>query len=199
MTRKETLDILNKVNDMIDNMSDEELYDHMVKTSPSFRKTLKDFDDFCRENEMNMENAEIGKKDDNFGHIYLNGDAYNRIIKVLNDYKSLIHKNICRLSSHHYSDAKDILELAENLVEVEDTIKLVGDSFRLDISVPEEDYLMNWEEWNRNHSRNAADDKFLMDQLEKSMQTPEAQAKIWNSFLSGNVYKKDIEAEEKKE
>ena len=49
MTRQETLDIIDRLNKKLDSMTDEELYDHMMKTSPSFRKTVEDLDRWLRE------------------------------------------------------------------------------------------------------------------------------------------------------
>ena len=49
MTRQETLDIIKQVNDKIDSMTDEELYEHLMKTSPSFRKTVEDLDRWLKE------------------------------------------------------------------------------------------------------------------------------------------------------
>jgi len=54
MTREETLNILQQVNDTIDSMTDEELYDYMMKTSPSFRKTIGRLDKFIEDNDMNQ-------------------------------------------------------------------------------------------------------------------------------------------------
>lgn len=351
MTRKESLDILKEVNKKIDSMTDEELYDHMVKTSPSFRKTLKDLDDFCKEEEirelmdwmthhygmgnkiyftpqfkdeeslhkfaesiydkymnkrknefklaeeLDMDNEifdeygnykfnwvpkhtptdvsttgerplseqlmdlgiidgntvkptpkmedlksnfhnpfkpednwtadnktdkanldaidnkadpgprgkekitpieikleprtspeqkEIGKKDEKFRNICLNEDIYCKIVDALDGYISLIHDNICGLVSYRFSNAKDVLELAEKLVKAEDTLNLVRDTFRPDRAHAVLD-----------DAHNIADTDFLMEQLEKAMQVPENKAKIWNTVLSANVYKKDITAEEK--
>ena len=44
--RAKTLGILNELNELLDSMTDEELYDHMMKTSPSFRETMKKFNEF---------------------------------------------------------------------------------------------------------------------------------------------------------
>ena len=147
---------------------------------------------------------DISKKNDKFNDIYINKDVYHKITKALNDYKSLIHKELSRLSSYHYSNSKDILKLAEALIELDKTINLVRDTFRPNsapVVLDEINYLMNWDEWRKNHSdennRNAVDDEFLMKQLEKAMQSPGNQAKIWNAMLSANVYKKDIMVEEK--
>ena len=40
------LKIINELNEHLDSMTDEELYDHMMKTSPSFRETMKKFNEF---------------------------------------------------------------------------------------------------------------------------------------------------------
>lgn len=130
--------------------------------------------------------TDVGKKDEKFNTIYLNGDTYNKIIGALNDYKSLIHSDICRLASYHYSNSKELLELAEKLVKAEDTLNLVRDTFRPDRATVVLD-----------GAHNLADTDFIMEQLEKAMQVPENQAKIWNAMLSANVYKNDIMAEDK--
>lgn len=44
--KERSLSIINELNELIDSMSDEELYDHMMKTSPSFRETMKKFNEF---------------------------------------------------------------------------------------------------------------------------------------------------------
>ena len=49
MTRQETLDIIDRLNKKLDSMTDEELYEHMMKTSPSFRKTIEDLDRWLEE------------------------------------------------------------------------------------------------------------------------------------------------------
>lgn len=49
MTREETLKILSDLNKLLDSMSDEELYEHMMKTSPSFRETVEKLDKFLEE------------------------------------------------------------------------------------------------------------------------------------------------------
>ena len=49
MTREETLNILDNLNKLLDSMSDEELYEHMIKTSPSFRETIKKLNNFIKE------------------------------------------------------------------------------------------------------------------------------------------------------
>lgn len=49
MTREETLKILSDLNKLLDSMSDEELYEHMMKTSPSFRETIEKLDKFLKE------------------------------------------------------------------------------------------------------------------------------------------------------
>ena len=131
--------------------------------------------------------TDVGKKDEKFSNIYLNGDTYHKITEALNDYISLIHSDLCRLASYHYSNSKEVLELAEKLVKAEDTLNLVRDTFRPDRAPVVLD----------NAAHNAVDNEFLMEQLEKAMQVPENQAKIWNSLLSANVYKKEIMAEEK--
>ena len=46
MTRQETLDILDRLNRKLESMTDEELYEHMMATSPSFRKTVESLDDY---------------------------------------------------------------------------------------------------------------------------------------------------------
>jgi len=130
------------------------------------------------------DDEDIGKKDEKFSNIYLNGDTYHKITEALNDYISLIHSDLCRLASYHYSNPKEVLELAEKLVKAEDTLNLVRDTFRPDRAPAVLDA-----------AHNAVDDDFLMEQREKAMQVPENQAKIWNSFLSGNVYTKDTESE----
>ena len=49
MTREETLKNLVDLNKLLDSMSDEELYEHMMKTSPSFRETIEKLDKFLKE------------------------------------------------------------------------------------------------------------------------------------------------------
>lgn len=49
MTRQEKIDILTRLNEKLDSMTDEELYEHMMKTSPSFRKTVEDLDKWLKE------------------------------------------------------------------------------------------------------------------------------------------------------
>lgn len=44
MDRKEVLDILTTFNEQLNKMTEEELYNHMMETSPSFRKTVSDLD-----------------------------------------------------------------------------------------------------------------------------------------------------------
>ncbi len=46
MNRQEVLDLLTAFNEQLDRMSEEELYAHMMKTSPSFRATVAALDDF---------------------------------------------------------------------------------------------------------------------------------------------------------
>ena len=45
MTKQEVLKILQEVNDIIDSMTKEELYDHMMATSSSFRKLVESLED----------------------------------------------------------------------------------------------------------------------------------------------------------
>lgn len=52
MTRQETLDILKKLNDKLNSMTDEELYEHMMKTSPSFRHTIEEVDKWVEAQEL---------------------------------------------------------------------------------------------------------------------------------------------------
>lgn len=52
MTRQETLDILNKLNNKLNSMTDEELYEHMMKTSPSFRHTIEEVDKWVEAQEL---------------------------------------------------------------------------------------------------------------------------------------------------
>ena len=54
--RERTLRILNELNDLLDTMTDEELYEHMMKTSPSFRETMRKFDKFIEEKEKEEAN-----------------------------------------------------------------------------------------------------------------------------------------------
>ena len=56
MTRQEALDIIDRLNKKLDSMTDEELYEHMMKTSPSFRKTVEDLDRWLEE-ELNEKNS----------------------------------------------------------------------------------------------------------------------------------------------
>lgn len=258
MTRKETLDIINRLNKKLDSMTDEELYEHMMKTSPSFRHTIEEVDKWVKAQELkedkifdeygnykfnwvpkhtptdvsttggrplseqlmdlgiidgntvkptpkmddlksNFHNpfqseghwtsdnktgiinpdavdnktdypgprgkekitpieikiehispcdfdaenddendyedeTDVGKKDEKFRNICLNGDIYCKIVDALDGYISLIHDNICGLVSYRFSNAKDVLELAEKLVKAEDTLNLVRDTFRPDTS-----------------------------------------------------------------
>lgn len=52
MTRQEALDNITKLNQLLDSMTDEELYEHMMATSPSFRKTVKSLDDIPEESDV---------------------------------------------------------------------------------------------------------------------------------------------------
>ena len=52
MTRQETLDILDKLNKKLESMTDEELYEHMMKTSPSFRHTIEEVDKWVEAQEL---------------------------------------------------------------------------------------------------------------------------------------------------
>ena len=49
MTREEILKNLDNLNKLLDSITDEELYEHMIKTSPSFRETIRKFNDFLKE------------------------------------------------------------------------------------------------------------------------------------------------------
>lgn len=49
MTREEALKKIDDLNKLLDSMSDEELYEHMMKTSPSFRETIEKLDKFLEE------------------------------------------------------------------------------------------------------------------------------------------------------
>lgn len=49
MTRQETIDMIDGLNKKLDSMTDEELYEHMMKTSPSFRKTMEELDRWLKE------------------------------------------------------------------------------------------------------------------------------------------------------
>lgn len=49
MTREETLKNLNDLNKLLDSTPDEEIYEHMMKTSPSFRETVEKLDKFLKE------------------------------------------------------------------------------------------------------------------------------------------------------
>jgi hypothetical protein len=49
MTRQETIDRIDGLNKKLDSMTDEEMYEHMMKTSPSFRKTVEDLDRWLEE------------------------------------------------------------------------------------------------------------------------------------------------------
>lgn len=51
MERKEVLDILSLFNEQLDRMTDEELYDYMMESSSSFRKTVSDLDEFIVRND----------------------------------------------------------------------------------------------------------------------------------------------------
>ncbi len=49
MTREETLKNINDLNKLLDTITDEELYEHMMKTSPSFRETVEKLDKFLKD------------------------------------------------------------------------------------------------------------------------------------------------------
>ena len=49
MTREETLKNINDLNKLFDTITDEELYEHMMKTSPSFRETIEKLDKFLED------------------------------------------------------------------------------------------------------------------------------------------------------
>ena len=49
MTREEVIKILDDLNKKLDSMTDEELYEHMMKTSPSFRETVEKCDKLLEE------------------------------------------------------------------------------------------------------------------------------------------------------
>ena len=49
MTREEVIKTLDELNKKLDSMTDEELYEHMMKTSPSFRKVVEELDDCLNE------------------------------------------------------------------------------------------------------------------------------------------------------
>ena len=49
MTREEALKKIDDLNKLLDSMSDEELYEHMMKASPSFRETIEKLDKFLKE------------------------------------------------------------------------------------------------------------------------------------------------------
>lgn len=51
MDRKEVLDILTSFNEQLNKMTEEELYNHMMETSSSFRKTVSELDKLIAENE----------------------------------------------------------------------------------------------------------------------------------------------------
>lgn len=54
--KDKTLGILNELNNKLDSMTDEELYEHMMKTSPSFRETMRKFNEFLEEKEKEEAN-----------------------------------------------------------------------------------------------------------------------------------------------
>lgn len=54
--KAKTLGILNELNNKLDSMTDEELYEHMMKTSPSFRETMRKFNEFLEEKEKEEAN-----------------------------------------------------------------------------------------------------------------------------------------------
>lgn len=45
------LKVINELNELLDSMTDEELYEHMMKTSPSFRETIRKFNEFLEKEE----------------------------------------------------------------------------------------------------------------------------------------------------
>lgn len=49
MTREEVLKNLDDLNKLLDSMTDEELYEHMMRTSPSFRKTVKELNEYLKD------------------------------------------------------------------------------------------------------------------------------------------------------
>lgn len=49
MSREEVLDLLEDFNNRIDKMSEEELYLHMMKSSSSYRRTVRDLDSYIEE------------------------------------------------------------------------------------------------------------------------------------------------------
>lgn len=52
MTRQEAINIIDSLNKKLDSMTDEELYEHMMATSPSFRKTVESLDDIPEESDV---------------------------------------------------------------------------------------------------------------------------------------------------
>lgn len=46
MSREEVIGLLEDLNDRLEKMLDEELYNHMMDGSPSFRKTVRDLDSY---------------------------------------------------------------------------------------------------------------------------------------------------------
>lgn len=52
MDRKEVLDIFSSFNEQLDSMTEEELYNHMMETSPSFLKTVSSLDEFIARNDV---------------------------------------------------------------------------------------------------------------------------------------------------
>lgn len=49
MTRKETIDLIEGLNQTLEKMSDEDLYNYMMENSPSFRKTIENLDKYLEE------------------------------------------------------------------------------------------------------------------------------------------------------
>lgn len=46
MSREEVISLLEDFNDRLEKMSDEELYLHMMESSSSFRRTVRDLDSY---------------------------------------------------------------------------------------------------------------------------------------------------------
>lgn len=53
MDRNEVLSILKSFNEQLSKMTEEELYNYMLKTSPSFRKTVFELDALISKDENN--------------------------------------------------------------------------------------------------------------------------------------------------
>lgn len=145
--------------------------------------------------------ASINKKDNKFNEVYVNRDFYLKSLHCLNNYKSLILSNLSRLSKYRNSDSKEILELSKNLVEVDEVVDLLRETFRpskgfdvLDCDDKKSDATIAHIEGDpRDFAyHNRIDSRFLTDQLKKAMQLSKIDKKALNNALGTNTYKEDM-------